>query len=264
MRPAALLIALVVGLAVATLPAHAKGKQYEATAKLIKQGSRLYKQYCVDCHGKEGDGLGTGAKDLGLICRDFTKAVFKFRTTPSGYLPTDDDLYRTLSQGIRLSMEPEKNMRPFKDLSPQKRWALVHYIKTFSDRWQDPDELEEPIEIPEPPPATPERVASGRVLWGKVQCAHCHGDGGKGDGPSAPGLKDHRGNPIRPADFTNPELIKGGNRPEDIYRTFTTGLDGTPMPSYSDALSDDQRWDLVYYVLSLGLGETGVVERYGR
>ncbi|RMF82267.1 MAG: hypothetical protein D6739_08440, partial [Nitrospirae bacterium] len=252
-------------LALLAAPAQARSKKrYEATPKLLKLGKRVYRQYCVECHGEKGDGLGESAKELGLVCRDFTLAVFKFRTTPSGYLPTDEDLYRTITHGIRLSMDPERNMRPFKDLSRKKRWAVLHYIKTFSDRWKDPEEHAEPITIPDPPPATRERIANGRKLWGLMQCRHCHGDRGKGDGPSAAGLKDHRGYPIRPADFTNLELIKGGHRPRDIYRTFTTGLDGTPMPSFGDSLSDDQRWDLVYFVLSLGMGEEGVLERYGR
>lgn len=239
-------------------------KTYEATPKLLKEGAKLYSQYCAECHGEDGKGLGPAAQSLGMVCRDFTEAIFEFRTTPSGYLPADEDLYRTLTKGIRLSMESAKNMRPFKDLSSKKRWALVHYLKTFSPRWGDPEEHAEPITIPEPPPATRAAIERGKELWQKVQCWHCHGPDGRGDGPSAPGLKDHRGNPSPPADLTNPELIEGGATPADIYRTFTTGLNGTPMPSFEDSLDDGQRWDLVYFVLTLGLGVDGVLDRYGR
>jgi len=254
--PAAILILVV--------PTVGATKTYQATPKLLKQGQKLYSQYCTECHGENGDGQGKSAKALGLVCRDFTAAVFEFRTTPSGYLPTDDDLYRTITKGIRLSMEPAKNMRPFKDLSSKKRWALVHYIKTFSPRWNDPDEHADPITIPEPPPATREAIARGKELWQKVQCWHCHGPEGRGDGPSAPGLKDYDGHPIAPADLSNPDLLQGGAQPTDIYRTFTTGLNGTPMPSYGDSLDDNQRWDLVYFVLTFGLGEDGVLDRYGQ
>jgi cytochrome c oxidase cbb3-type subunit 2 len=37
----------------------------------------------------------------------------------------------------------------------------------------------------------------------------------------------------------------------DIYRTVSTGLSGTPMPSYSDSVPEADRWALAYYVLSL-------------
>jgi mono/diheme cytochrome c family protein len=256
----ALLPFLVLALA---SPSLAAKKKYEASPKLIKQGKKLYSRYCTECHGEHGDGQGEGAKALGLVCRDFTQGVFEFRTTPSGYLPTEEDLYRTITKGIRLSMEPAKNMRPFKDLSRKKRWALVHYIKTFSPRWNDPEELAEPITIPEPPPATREAIARGKELWQKVQCWHCHGPEGRGDGPSAPGLKDYDGHPLAAADLSNLELMQGGSAPTDIYRAFTTGLGGTPMPSYGDSLDDRQRWDLVYFVLTFGLGEDGVLDRYG-
>jgi cytochrome c1 len=125
------------------------GTSHETPASRAKAGAKLYTQYCAECHGVDGKGLGPAAKSLGLVCRDFTAAIFEFRTTPSGYLPTDQDLYRTISKGIRLSMEPAKNMRPFKDLPSSKRWALVAYIKTFSPRWNDPEEHADPIVIPD-------------------------------------------------------------------------------------------------------------------
>ncbi|MCY1286902.1 hypothetical protein D9M70_358820 [compost metagenome] len=38
---------------------------------------------------------------------------------------------------------------------------------------------------------------------------------------------------------------------KDIFRTVSTGLSGTPMPSFSDTVSEDDRWALAYFVLSL-------------
>ena len=74
---------------------------------------------------------------------------------------------------------------------------------------------------------------------------------GKGDGPSAPGLEDDSGLPIVPRDFTDAGQFVGSSDPQGIYQTFTTGLDGTPMPSFADFLDEDQRWQLVWYVISL-------------
>ena len=93
-------------------------------------------------------------------------------------------------------------------------------------------------------------IARGEKVWGDMKCWECHGKLGRGDGPKALDLKDDWGDPILPFDFTSGAL-KGGPLVEDIYRTFTTGLDGTPMPSYADSLDERARWDLVSYTLKL-------------
>src|SRR5438477_40456 len=83
-------------------------------------------------------------------------------------------------------------------------------------------------------------------------CAWCHGTRGRGDGSSAPELKDETGLRIRPADLRYPARFKNGAEPVDVYRTLVTGLDGTPMPSYADAFDDrGTLWDLVAYIGSL-------------
>jgi mono/diheme cytochrome c family protein len=98
---------------------------------------------------------------------------------------------------------------------------------------------------------TAERLARGKQLYADAECLACHGATGRGDGPSAPTLKDSAELPIAATDLTQLERFKSGARPEDVYRTLMTGLAGTPMPSYADSLEPDQTWDLVYYVLSL-------------
>ena len=57
----------------------------------------LYERYCAGCHGDEGDARGENAQWIDPKPRDFTMAVFKCRSTPTGTLPTDEDL-----QGVRL------------------------------------------------------------------------------------------------------------------------------------------------------------------
>jgi len=94
-------------------------------------------------------------------------------------------------------------------------------------------------------------LARGKQLYADAECLACHGERGRGDGPSAPTLRDNRDLPIAATDLTRPQRFKTGSRPEDIYRTLMTGLAGTPMPSYGDSLEPDQAWDLAYYVLSL-------------
>jgi cytochrome c oxidase cbb3-type subunit I/II len=211
---------------------------------LLALGRQVYESRCIGCHGPKGDGNGAAATFLSPKPRDFTVGVFKFRTTPSGSLPTDGDLYRTITRGVRWTAMPT-----WHELSDKERMAVAGYIKTFSSRFKD-EAPEPPLLIADPPKATPELVARGKDLYVKAKCFQCHGPGGKGDGPSADEMKDLAGFPIRPADFTRGQF-KGGSSVRDIYRTMSLGLDGTPMPSFADSMSEPERWAISYYVLSL-------------
>src|SRR4029079_16257156 len=79
----------------------------------------------------------------------------------------------------------------------------------------------------------------------------CHGNFGRGDGPSAPTLTDDFGHPIRAADLAQDWTFRGGSTREDIFRTMSTGFNGTPMPSFADALTIEQRWAITDYIVSL-------------
>ena len=91
----------------------------------------------------------------------------------------------------------------------------------------------------------------------------CHGTLGRGDGPSAPTLTDDWGYPIRAADLTQSWTFRGGSSREDIFRAMSTGLNGTPMPSFADALNVEQRWAITDFIESLsgsdGPGYTNLV-----
>jgi cytochrome c oxidase cbb3-type subunit 2 len=208
------------------------------------RGREVYLAHCVGCHGERGDGTGPAATFLWPLPRDFTAGVFKFRSTPSGTLPTDGDLVRTVTRGVRWTAMPT-----WHEVGEKERLAVVAYLKTLSPRWQE-DPPEPPLVIPPAPRATPELLARGQALYAQAKCAECHGESGKGDGPAAPTLKDDFDRPVRPADFTRGEL-RGGATVADVYRTLTTGLDGTPMPSFADTLDEGERWAISYYVLSL-------------
>src|SRR5207244_9759598 len=120
----------------------------------------------------------------------------------------------------------------------------IAYIQTFSPRWKT-ETLAPPIDVPAEPPDTPESVSRGRVVYDESGCAGCHGEGGRGDGPTARGLQDEWGMPIRPGDLTQ-ERMKCGSAPIEVYRVLMTGMNGTPMPSYADALTSDETWDLAH------------------
>jgi len=232
------------------------------TAGLIKYGKWTYRGLCIGCHGVEADGNGavwTLADELSPKYklprkpRDFTEAVFKIRSTPSGSLPTDTDMFIAISRGLVADLD----MPAFKFLPERDRWAVVAYIKTLSERWEEEKEYQEdPIEVSEPPMPTLESVAAGKVVYKEMKCAKCHGHLGKGDGPSAANLKDDNDLPIEPRDFSDPSMFAGGSDPKSVYQTFSTGFDGTPMPSFADFLEAEQRWELVWYVMSLRPGWT--------
>jgi mono/diheme cytochrome c family protein len=233
----------------ALLFSSASGYAQEAhVGKLVgnaKRGKALYTRYCIFCHGPSGDGRGESAPYIDPKPRDFTKAVFKCRSTPSGSLPLDSDLFDTISRGIHASGMPS-----WKPLLRQERVDLIAYIKTFSSAFQE-EKPGTPVEIPPEPPATAESIQRGTQLFQSMNCWSCHGKDGRGNGPSAATLTDSKGYPITPFDFTSGSRFKCGETDRDMFRDLVTGLDGTPMPSFASAMTADQKWDVVHYIRSL-------------
>ena len=225
-----------------------------------RRGKALYQRYCIFCHGQYGDGRGESAAYLDPKPRDFTKAAFKCRSTPSGSLPLDSDLYDTITRGIHSSGMPS-----WKPLLRQERADLVAYVKTFSPSFQE-ERPGAPVEIPPEPPPSTESIQRGSELFQSMNCWSCHGKDGRGNGPSAVSLTDSKGNPIKPFDFTSGPTFKCGNTDQDMYRDLVTGLDGTPMPSFASATTADQRWDLVHYIrtLSTANSHTHILQVKGR
>ena len=215
-------------------------------------GRVLYGRWCAMCHGETGAGDGPMGERLDPRPRDLTAALYQIRTTASGELPADEDVRRVIDEGIPGTAMPGWKNR----LSDRERDSLVQYVKTLSNYFVGPSPLS--ITITEPPAGSAEALAGGRAVYDEMQCFKCHGDEGRGDGPSASELSDDWGQPIQPADLTKGSRFNGGSSLQDIYTRLRTGMDGTPMPSSGDAvdagvISDEQLWQLAYYVRSLGI-----------
>ena len=226
-----------------------------ATPATIAAGKAIYDANCVQCHGSQGKGNGYGAPFLVPPPRDFTAGQFKFRTTASGLLPTDDDLFRTISRGADgTGMPPWQYL-----LADADRWALVDYVKTFDTRFANARALK-PTPLPDAPGRS-RSVERGRDVYAKMQCAKCHGEDGRGVGPSSNTMVDAIGRHVNARDFTQPASFRTGWTEREMIRTLETGMNGVPMPSYSATMSKQEEYDLVAYVLSLSKHGAGDQKR---
>lgn len=137
-------------------------------------------------------------------------------------------------------------------LNDTDRWAVVEFVKTFAPQFADPNtDRKTIVELGTPPPRNEAAIAEGKALYGKLSCVSCHGSLGQGDGPSAYSLVDDSGQHIPARDFSKPSGFKAGYATKEIVRTFLTGLNGTPMPSFNGLISPDDAWKLAYYVETL-------------
>ena len=213
-------------------------------------GKVTYDQKCAHCHGYNGDAESVATAYLRPTPRDFTSGNYKFRSTASGELPTTEDIKRSIRDGM-----PYTSMPAWQGiLSESDITNLAYYIKSFDNDFSGPYGTPEVITI-QTQGYDESKLARGREVFEANQCADCHGTNGRGNGESAAELMDDWGYPIRPADMTKRWTFRASATREDIYRTFTTGLNGTPMPSYQQTITEEDRWALVDYVWSLSRDE---------
>jgi len=213
------------------------------TPKLRALGGALFAQRCAGCHGAKGDGLGPQAARLPVRPTNFTLGVYKLRSTPTGSIPTDRDLFMTLTRGMHGTP-----MLPWKALSEEERWALVYQLESLSVRFRE-ERPAHPISGPTPPKETSALRERGGALYARLLCARCHGEEGAGNGVATRAYERTGDRQVRARDFTRGRFIRGAEM-EDLYLTLRTGLDGTPMGAY-DMLRDDEIWAVAAYVRSL-------------
>lgn len=207
------------------------------------EAKKVYEAWCSGCHGDKGRGDGPAASVLEVKPRNFTLEPFKIRSTQTGQPPTRKDIFDTVTRGLAGTAMPSFSFLPEKD-----RWLAVDYVRKLANIDSKPDP--QIINLGEEPEASQDSIAKGKQLYAKMQCAQCHGMEGRGDGPSSATLVNSLGAPIPARDYTKGEYL-GGDSAVAIAMRFTSGMDGTPMPSYSGLLTNEQSYQLAHYILSL-------------
>ncbi|MET0516461.1 MAG: c-type cytochrome [Nitrospiraceae bacterium] len=239
----------------------------EPPADFIEAGKRVYFTKCVWCHGVDGAGDGPGADRLWPRPRNFNQGTFKIRHTASGELPLynynerspdsgKNDLLDTVTHGL-----PGSAMPPWEGiLTEEQRVQVLAFVTTqlvkdrkFNDKATESQTILQ-LSTLNPVPQTEESIKKGAELVVDKKCIECHGVDGRGDG-NAFNLKDDWGFSIQPADWHKCWNFRGTRQDpynvRNIFRTFSTGVNGTPMPSFADNTTVEERWHIANFVGSL-------------
>jgi len=226
-------------------------------AEDIEAGKRVYFTKCVWCHGVDGGGDGPSADRLWPRPRNFNQGTFKIRHTASGELPLPQmDLFQTVTHGLPGSAMPSWEGI----LSEDQRRQVIAFVTSqlVKDRKFDDKDTESftvlQLDSLKPIPPSKESLEKGAQLVVDKKCIECHGVEGHGDG-NAFNLKDDWGFPIQPASWHKCWNFRGSRQDpynvKNIFRTFSTGVNGTPMPSFADNTTIEERWHIANFVQSL-------------
>jgi mono/diheme cytochrome c family protein len=234
-------------------------------AEVIEAGKRVYFTKCVWCHGVDGAGDGPSADRLWPRPRNFNQGTFKIRHTASGELPLFDykkpvagqnDLFETVTHGL-----PGSAMPPWEGiLTEEQRLQVLSFVtsqlvkdRKFDDKATETQTVLQ-LDTIKAIPASKESLEKGAQLIVDKKCIECHGVEGRGDG-NAFNLKDDWGFPIQPANWHKCWNFRGSRQDpynvKNIFRTFSTGVNGTPMPSFADNTTVEERWHIANFVNSL-------------
>ncbi len=256
-----------------------------ADTKPTLMGMALYQHRCAVCHGKTGTNDGPASTRMYPQPRDFSLALFKYKTSPGTDLPRDSDLFHTIKRGLTKSGMPAwggllsdaqiNSLIPvIKGFDITAAWAPEeaddadfdeqgHYLKTNFRRITEVEPVVGQI------PYSDSSIARGKVVYEKI-CIKCHGAEGRGHITSGKSrLEDDWDNRIWPRDLTKPWTWRvtqaDGPEPQsreqtirNIYTRLSIGLPGTPMPAHRaaepfnrDPLSLEERWHAANFVYSL-------------
>lgn len=206
----------------------------------------IYQKRCAQCHGEEGEGDGPAADFLYPRPRDFSLAVFKYKTTDAdSEFPSDEDFRQTIRDGLTGTSMPAWGSI----LSDAEIDALILKIKQIG-YWDEEEDESTPIDMGTMPTVTPELLVQGREQFVKA-CVQCHGEEGRGNITSGKRLADDAEDRIWPRNLTRPETWRYTATVSDVYQRLSTGIPSTPMPEHSTTTSAEDRWAIANYVMTL-------------
>ena len=219
------------------------------TEPSVDRGKEIYANKCAVCHGDTGKGDGIGAKISSPFPRNFTKGHIKFRSTHFGKIPTDSDLFDSITRG-----SPGTTMPAWKHLPINDRHSLVLFLKTLSKKFKKfvkKGKIHKVVVVPEPPNFSLESLERGKKLF-LQNCSGCHGIEGRSDGASTKKIVNLPTDAIWPRNLSKPWKFRRGEKRKQIFLTQRTGLSMTSMPRFSTRIfNDEQIWDIVHYVQTL-------------
>jgi mono/diheme cytochrome c family protein len=187
-----------------------------------RRGKNVYDAHCTECHGPRGKGDGPAAAYLTPHPRDFSTGNYKIRSTETGNVPTDDDLVRSVRQGLYGTAMPAWD----RILSDAEISDVVAYLKGMSPQFATPPKV---VVSADAAPSSPESITRGRQVYNKLQCSKCHGTDGRGRAPSPP-CSETSGS-SRCGLRTSP-------RPWTFHGGATSRDDGTCIPHRDDGNAD--------------------------
>jgi len=169
------------------------------------------------------------------------------------------ELEAYVAQLAELDYDEDEEIDPFE---------FVDTIGRIHDQWEQA-EYQSVLPVTARPKFDDETILAGRKAFLSKGCSKCHGDDVRGqtawlshefiaEQQAKPENEreqinyDAWGEPAPAADLTA-RMLHGGRRPIDIYRRIYTGINGTPMPAFNQALTEEPEtmWELVHYVLSV-------------
>jgi cbb3-type cytochrome c oxidase subunit III len=223
---------------------HAQPRRVTGAPNDTTRGKIVYDAHCVECHGATGRGDGPAAAMLAPRPRDFASGKYKIRSTETGSVPTDEDLIRSTRQGLAGSAMPAwDKILPDADIAD-----VVQYIKSLSPQFAQTPAV---VKLGTDVASSPQSIVRGSAAYQKLQCGKCHGSDGRGMGAVATEFEDDWRQPLTATDLTEPWTFHGGATSRDVFLRFRTGMMGTPMPSFNEAATDAEMWDLANFVVSL-------------
>ncbi len=196
-----------------TQAAPVSGPLYPLVPPHLQSGQAIYAEKCAPCHGASGMGDGPRASQL-------PNPVPALGSLDVGRQAIPAQWYTMVTQG-----NLERFMPPFASLTNGERWDVVTYALSLS--------------------SNPELIQQGKDLY-LENCAGCHGEAAKGDGPQAAGL------PAAPKDLTDLELMAGKSS-ANLHDAISQGVPPS-MPAFGGQLSDDEIWALTAYLRNLTFG----------